>query len=328
MFFDEPTTGLDPIMADVINDLIVDCVREARRDGGVDHPRHGERPQDRRPHRDAAPGADRLAGPDRRDRPHRQPYVDQFVNGRAEGRSRWKCAPHDLDAMPGEVRRVPSTLPAPRVPAFRPKRRVRGLSAAGKADGRSRLPASNAAPFSQMGRALRGLRRLEQHGRGTAARRRRRPRQGRPRRRARSISSPDAGRHAAAAPPDRHRRARPGMRRRAGAGLDDAGRRRPRHRQVDPVAAGRRRARRRRPRPPTSPARRRSTRCGCAPSGWGSPTRRCGLAAASSVRDIIAALDDGGAPDLVVIDSIQTMFSTPSTARPARSARCAAPRRS
>src|SRR5207302_907527 len=28
IFFDEPTTGLDPIMADVINDLIVDCVRE------------------------------------------------------------------------------------------------------------------------------------------------------------------------------------------------------------------------------------------------------------------------------------------------------------
>ena len=28
IFFDEPTTGLDPIMADVINDLIVECVRE------------------------------------------------------------------------------------------------------------------------------------------------------------------------------------------------------------------------------------------------------------------------------------------------------------
>jgi phospholipid/cholesterol/gamma-HCH transport system ATP-binding protein len=27
IFFDEPTTGLDPIMADVINGLIVDCVR-------------------------------------------------------------------------------------------------------------------------------------------------------------------------------------------------------------------------------------------------------------------------------------------------------------
>lgn len=28
LFFDEPTTGLDPIMADVINNLIVDCVKE------------------------------------------------------------------------------------------------------------------------------------------------------------------------------------------------------------------------------------------------------------------------------------------------------------
>ncbi|MBM3617387.1 MAG: ABC transporter ATP-binding protein [Alphaproteobacteria bacterium] len=28
IFFDEPTTGLDPIMADVINDLIVECTRE------------------------------------------------------------------------------------------------------------------------------------------------------------------------------------------------------------------------------------------------------------------------------------------------------------
>ncbi len=28
IFFDEPTTGLDPIMADIINDLIVSCVRQ------------------------------------------------------------------------------------------------------------------------------------------------------------------------------------------------------------------------------------------------------------------------------------------------------------
>src|SRR5438067_3661343 len=36
--------------------------------------------------------------------------------------------------------------------------------------------------------------------------------------------------------------------------------------------------------------------------------RPVGLAAASSVRDIAAALDSPGAPDLVVIDSIQTMY--------------------
>ena len=28
LFFDEPTTGLDPIMADVINELIVRCVKQ------------------------------------------------------------------------------------------------------------------------------------------------------------------------------------------------------------------------------------------------------------------------------------------------------------
>ncbi|PIR32110.1 MAG: ABC transporter ATP-binding protein, partial [Alphaproteobacteria bacterium CG11_big_fil_rev_8_21_14_0_20_44_7] len=28
IFFDEPTTGLDPIMADIINDLIVQCSKE------------------------------------------------------------------------------------------------------------------------------------------------------------------------------------------------------------------------------------------------------------------------------------------------------------
>jgi phospholipid/cholesterol/gamma-HCH transport system ATP-binding protein len=28
IFFDEPTTGLDPIMADVINDLIIECTRK------------------------------------------------------------------------------------------------------------------------------------------------------------------------------------------------------------------------------------------------------------------------------------------------------------
>ena len=30
IFFDEPTTGLDPIMGDVINDLIVDCVKRLK----------------------------------------------------------------------------------------------------------------------------------------------------------------------------------------------------------------------------------------------------------------------------------------------------------
>ena len=37
IFFDEPTTGLDPIMADIINNLIVKCVRSGCY-RGVDHP--------------------------------------------------------------------------------------------------------------------------------------------------------------------------------------------------------------------------------------------------------------------------------------------------
>ena len=58
-------------------------------------------------------------------------------------------------------------------------------------------------------------------------------------------------------------------------GLGAAGRRRSRHRQVDAAAAGRGRARApERGRAPTSPAKRRSTRSGCAPSGWAWPTRR------------------------------------------------------
>ena len=38
IFFDEPTTGLDPIMADVINDLIVVDREGCRRHDALDHP--------------------------------------------------------------------------------------------------------------------------------------------------------------------------------------------------------------------------------------------------------------------------------------------------
>ena len=66
LFFDEPTTGLDPIMADVINDLIARRGAAARRDRALDHPRSRMRAQDRRPDRDALSGQDHLAGPGRR----------------------------------------------------------------------------------------------------------------------------------------------------------------------------------------------------------------------------------------------------------------------
>ena len=86
IFFDEPTTGLDPIMADVINNLIVDCVKRLGATTHLDHPRHGQRPQDRRPHRHDLQGQDHLAGPgDGRSTTSGNPYVDQFIHGRAEG---------------------------------------------------------------------------------------------------------------------------------------------------------------------------------------------------------------------------------------------------
>ncbi len=85
LFFDEPTTGLDPIMADVINRLIVDLVRGLGATTiSITHDMVSARKI-----------ADRIAmlhkgrivwqGPtaeiDRTD----NPFVDQFVHGRAEG---------------------------------------------------------------------------------------------------------------------------------------------------------------------------------------------------------------------------------------------------
>jgi phospholipid/cholesterol/gamma-HCH transport system ATP-binding protein len=85
IFFDEPTTGLDPIMADVINNLIVERVRGLGATAvSITHDMTSARKI-----------ADRIAmlhqgrivwqGPtaeiDRTD----NPFVDQFVNGRAEG---------------------------------------------------------------------------------------------------------------------------------------------------------------------------------------------------------------------------------------------------
>ena len=85
IIFDEPTTGLDPIMADVINDLIVKCVRDLGVTAiSITHDMAS-----------AHKIADRIAmiykgriiwaGPkDEIDRSG-NPYVDQFIHGRAEG---------------------------------------------------------------------------------------------------------------------------------------------------------------------------------------------------------------------------------------------------
>lgn len=85
VFFDEPTTGLDPIMADVINDLIVTCVRDQGITAlSITHDMASARKI-----------SDRIAmlyhgkliwvGQAAEVDTSGNEFVDQFVNGRAEG---------------------------------------------------------------------------------------------------------------------------------------------------------------------------------------------------------------------------------------------------
>jgi phospholipid/cholesterol/gamma-HCH transport system ATP-binding protein len=85
IFFDEPTTGLDPIMSDVINDLIVSCVRKLGATTlSITHDMASARKI-----------ADYIAmiykgkivwhGPASQIDHSGNPYVDQFIHGRAEG---------------------------------------------------------------------------------------------------------------------------------------------------------------------------------------------------------------------------------------------------
>jgi phospholipid/cholesterol/gamma-HCH transport system ATP-binding protein len=85
IFFDEPTTGLDPIMADVINDLIASTVKDVGATAlSITHDMASARKI-----------SDRIAmlyggkiiwqGPTGDIDRSGNPYVDQFINGRAEG---------------------------------------------------------------------------------------------------------------------------------------------------------------------------------------------------------------------------------------------------
>lgn len=85
IFFDEPTTGLDPIMADVINELIVRCVKQIGATAlSITHDMSSVRKI-----------ADRVAmlyggrivweGPVEAIDRSGSAYVDQFIHGRAEG---------------------------------------------------------------------------------------------------------------------------------------------------------------------------------------------------------------------------------------------------
>ena len=85
VFFDEPTTGLDPIMADVINDLIVSLVRDLKITAlTITHDMASAR---KIADRIAMLYAGRIVWQGPRDMidASGNAYVDQFVNGRAEG---------------------------------------------------------------------------------------------------------------------------------------------------------------------------------------------------------------------------------------------------
>ena len=51
LLFDEPNTGLDPIMTDVIDEVILEMREKLDADDRDDHAPHGERAEDRRPDR-------------------------------------------------------------------------------------------------------------------------------------------------------------------------------------------------------------------------------------------------------------------------------------
>ena len=85
LFFDEPTTGLDPIMANVINELVIKCVRELGATAvSITHDMASARTI-----------ADRIAmlhggrivwdGPVGQIDESGNPFVEQFIHGRGEG---------------------------------------------------------------------------------------------------------------------------------------------------------------------------------------------------------------------------------------------------
>lgn len=85
IFFDEPTTGLDPIMGDVINDLIVKCVHELGATAlSITHDMASAR---KIAHRVAMLFEGRIiwAGPVEQIDRSGNDHVDQFIHGRAEG---------------------------------------------------------------------------------------------------------------------------------------------------------------------------------------------------------------------------------------------------
>jgi len=85
IFFDEPTTGLDPIMADVINNLIVDCVKRL---GATTISITHDMASARKIADDIAmihKGEIVWQGPAKKIDKSGNAYVDQFIHGQAKG---------------------------------------------------------------------------------------------------------------------------------------------------------------------------------------------------------------------------------------------------
>lgn len=94
IFFDEPTTGLDPIMADVINNLIVDCVKRL---GATTISITHDMASARKIADDIAmihKGQIIWQGEANKVNMSGNAYVDQFIHGRAEG-------PIQMDVLKG-----------------------------------------------------------------------------------------------------------------------------------------------------------------------------------------------------------------------------------
>jgi phospholipid/cholesterol/gamma-HCH transport system ATP-binding protein len=104
IFFDEPTTGRDPIMSDVINDLIVQCVKELGATTlSITHDLASAR---KIAHRIAMIYGGKIiwSGPVQKIDYTGNAYVDQFIHGRAEGPIKVEVTP--VTDIPPHVRGV------------------------------------------------------------------------------------------------------------------------------------------------------------------------------------------------------------------------------
>ncbi len=94
IFFDEPTTGLDPIMADIINDLIIKCSEELGATTlTITHDMHSARKIANRVamlYQGEFIWCDTVENLDETD----NPYVQQFIHGKAEGPIKMQIQDH------------------------------------------------------------------------------------------------------------------------------------------------------------------------------------------------------------------------------------------